>query len=302
MRRRIFYLAAGVLLLGAGSIGWMLLGLPPLKFVLRYGLFPGCEPTGETRTIEEIEFIEIGPGIAQLGSTHLAPPGDWLGTICAPLGLPWGRQPKPSNEMPVRWVEFRRGFWIAKTEISNGKFARFDPNLQRFTGMATDSHPAAAITWEQAVAYCRWLEEKTGLPIRLPSEAEWECACRAGSRSEYCFGDDPDRLSEFAWFQETTDFGSREVGRKRANAWGLHDMHGNVQEWCADTRHVVNDSLADAPRDGSAWVKPDSPWRVIRGGSWPRPPSSLRSSAAATSTRDSGGLDTGFRVAFTMPE
>ncbi len=119
MRKRVLLAVLVLLLVGVGYVAWTLAGLPPARFILRYGLCPGCEPTGQTFEAEDVTFVEIGPGIFRMGSTFNAEGGDWLGKICAPFGLPWGKKPEPSDEMPVHWVEFRHGFWIATTEITN---------------------------------------------------------------------------------------------------------------------------------------------------------------------------------------
>jgi hypothetical protein len=117
MRRLLLILAALVLLTGLGVVAWEVAGLPPVRMVWSYGFDFGPQPTGRTLTVEGIEFVEIGPGIFRMGSNHLAEGGDWLGRLCASLGLPWGRHPKPSSEMPVHWVEFRRGFCVVRREL-----------------------------------------------------------------------------------------------------------------------------------------------------------------------------------------
>jgi len=116
-----FFLIVMVLLLlaGLGIIAWTVAGLPPVRMVWHYGFSYGPEPTGRTLTVEGVEFVEIGPGCFQMGSEKNAEGGDWLGKLCARLGLPWGDHPKPSWEMPVHWVEFPRGLWIARTEVTN---------------------------------------------------------------------------------------------------------------------------------------------------------------------------------------
>ena len=116
--------------------------------------------------------------------------------------------------------------------------------------------------------YCAWLSEKSGQVIRLPSESEWECASRAGSKGEFCFGDNEKRLGEYAWYDQIPDGKAHEVGTRRANAWGLHDFHGNVWEWCEDSYH---ETYKGAPADGTAWTEggelwQGSPLRVHRGG------------------------------------
>ncbi|WP_295581914.1 formylglycine-generating enzyme family protein [uncultured Lamprocystis sp.] len=98
----------------------------------------------------------------------------------------------------------------------------------------TDDHPVVCISWNDARAYCDWLGEATGQRYGLPTEAQWEYACRAGSEGLYCFGDDALQLGAYAWYGRKSSDGTRPVGGKRANAWGLHDLHGNCWEWCAD--------------------------------------------------------------------
>ncbi len=109
-------------------------------------------------------------------------------------------------------------------------------NLYRRAGMSLDNsnHPITGISWHDAVAYAEWLSEKTGEKYTLPTEAQWEYACRAGSTGAYCFGDDIDQLENYAWYGENSDRTTHPVGEKRPNAWGLYDMHGNVWEWVMD--------------------------------------------------------------------
>jgi formylglycine-generating enzyme required for sulfatase activity len=127
------------------------------------------------------------------------------------------------------------------------------------------------VSWEDAKKYCAWLSAKSGRAIRLTSESEWECACRAGSDREFCFGDDEKPLGEYAWYDANSDNKAHEVGTRRANAWGLHDLHGNVWEWCEDTYH---ENYEGAPAGGTAWTEggvewePGAPFRVSRGGGW----------------------------------
>ncbi len=134
-------------------------------------------------------------------------------------------------------------------------------------------HPVVCVSWHDAVAYCEWLSRETGETYRLPSEAQWEYACRAGGEGAYCFGDDEERLSEFAWYYKNADMRTHSVGGKKPNAWGLYDVHGNVFEWCGDQWH---DSYVDAPTDGSAWFGGGKETRLLRGGAWSDYPVSCR--------------------------
>jgi len=102
-------------------------------------------------------------------------------------------------------------------------------------GYGKQGYPVIAVTHHAAMEYCRWLSEKTGKLYRLPTEAEWEWACRAGATTAYGFGDDPAKLGELEWFEKNSNDMPHPVGKKKPNAWGLHDMHGNVAEWCIDS-------------------------------------------------------------------
>lgn len=139
---------------------------------------------------------------------------------------------------------------------------RFKPYEE---GWGRGSRPVINVTWGDATAYCQWLYEKTGTPYRLPSEAEWEYACRAGSEGDYCFGNNVEKLKDYAWYNVSSNRQTHPVGTKQPNAWGLYDVHGNVWEWCQDTycRNYRN-----AHNDGSAREDMSTSDRVIRGGSW----------------------------------
>jgi formylglycine-generating enzyme required for sulfatase activity len=153
----------------------------------------------------------------------------------------------------------------------------------------TAQRPVESVTWEEAMEFCRRLSQRSGRRYTLPSEPQWEYACRAGTTSPYAFGvaltaelatlrfhtgrlDDPGAIAWDAEGQQTTP-----VLLHPANAWGLHDMHGNVWEWCLDHWHA---SYSGAPADGTAWIDPQAPAntdRVVRGGAWSDPPSDARS-------------------------
>ncbi len=234
--------------------------------VWRYGFSYGPEPTDGEKTFEGVEFVEIGPGCFRMGSREGAESGDLLGQWCSRFGLPWGDQPELSDEMPVHWVEFQRGFFIAETEVTNQEYEVFNLEYRRSPLSQGDRCPVVEISWVDAREYCGWLSEQSGFIIRLPSESEWECACRAGSDGEFCFGDDEDLLPGYAWFKANSDGRAHEVGTRRGNAWGLHDFHGNVWEWCED---ILRNDFENAPADGTAWTQGEiAPVRVGRGGSW----------------------------------
>jgi len=125
--------------------------------------------------------------------------------------------------------------------------------------------PVRRVKWTDAVAYAQWKSEREGKKYRLPTEAEWEYACRAGAESKYCFGDDEAQLGEYAWYANNAEKVTHNVGTKKPNTWGLYDMHGNVWEWCLD-RYA--DNYTDTPCDGSAYAVASEKGRVLRGGSY----------------------------------
>jgi len=270
VKRVILIVLVLLLLSGIGVVAWTVAGLPPVRMGWRYGFSYGPEPTSRTLTVEGVEFVEIGPGCFRMGSRQGAEGGDLLGQWCSRFGLPWGDQPLPSDEIPVHWVEFPRGFWIARTEVTNAQYEAFDPDHERFGYWPGDNDPVVDVSCEDAKMYCAWLGEQSGQAVRLPSESEWECACRAGSDREFCFGDDEKRLEEYAWYSENSGGKAHAVGTRRANAWGLYDFHGNVWEWCEDAYHA---NYKGAPSDGSAWTEGGEEaeggnrLRIFRGGS-----------------------------------
>ncbi|WP_100920160.1 formylglycine-generating enzyme family protein [Candidatus Thiodictyon syntrophicum] len=132
-------------------------------------------------------------------------------------------------------------------------------------GWGRGRRPVIEVSWEDAAAYCVWLTEQTGWTYRLPSEAQWEYACRAGTQTRWSFGDDERALGNHAWFKDNSDGKTHPVGEKQPNPWGLHDLHGNVWEWVQDHWHY---HYQGAPTDGSAWEDAAGGSRVLRGGDW----------------------------------
>ncbi|MEZ6057914.1 MAG: formylglycine-generating enzyme family protein [Planctomycetaceae bacterium] len=144
--------------------------------------------------------------------------------------------------------------------------------------------PAVTMTQYAAKQYSKWLSGITGQQFRLPTEAEWEYACRAGTKTPWSFGDDPEKIGEYAWFKgNSDDNGAHKVGLLKPNAWGIHDMHGNVAEWVLDmykedgyTRLKGKEGLTGIT--ALAW--PDEEWpRIVRGGSWENDPIECRSAS-----------------------
>ncbi len=159
------------------------------------------------------------------------------------------------------------------------------PYVEMSFGMGKDGYPAISMTQHAANKYCQWLSAKTGEFYRLPTEAEWEYACRAGTTTKYFFGDDESKLGEYEWFEKNSDFKYQKVGRKKPNPWGLYDMHGNAAEWCLDQYEPNYQSRATAVSP-DAWIKQRTPYQqVVRGGSWDDTPEKLRSAARRASDK-----------------
>ncbi|MCK5925964.1 MAG: SUMF1/EgtB/PvdO family nonheme iron enzyme, partial [Methylococcales bacterium] len=179
-----------------------------------------------------------------------------------------------------RMVEIKSPFYISQFPVT---FAEYDvfcrennliyqSNLSSVTYIKEKiQHPVTNVSWFDAIAYCNWLSEKTGKHYKLPSEIEWEYACRANSQSAYYYGTDPKKLKEYAWYQKNSNGESHPVGLKRPNIWGLYDMHGNIWEWtstedienCTEESHYVSANKSNYP--------------IVRGGSWDDLPWWLRS-------------------------
>jgi formylglycine-generating enzyme required for sulfatase activity len=162
-----------------------------------------------------------------------------------------------------------------------------DPYTDMTFGMGKRSYPAICMTQHAARTFCHWLSAKTGRYYRLPTEAEWEYACRAGTKTAYSFGDDIDQLGDYAWHYDNSNEVYSKVRTKKPNPWGLYDMHGNVAEWVldqheADTYSSFNGKTASNPLRIPLKLFP----RVVRGGSWDDDPELLRSAARVGSNED----------------
>ena len=188
----------------------------------------------------------------------------------------------------TRWDEFR-GFMLRVAEVyrdpdpvAAAVSSPTPPYVEMSFGMGITGFPAISMTQHAANKYAQWLSAKTGRFYRLPTEAEWEYACRAGGDSAYAFGDDPSELDGHGWYAENSDSQYRQVGTAKPNPWGLHDMHGNVWEWTLDQyreSYPAGEGALVSP-----WVQADRLYpRVVRGGSWMDDAASLRCGARRAS-------------------
>jgi formylglycine-generating enzyme required for sulfatase activity len=208
------------------------------------------------------------------------------------MGSPSDEEGRYSDEGPVHHVNIGNAFYMGKYEVTQKQWREImGDNPSHFKG---DDLPVDKVSWNEVQEFIKKLNEKEGTDkYRLPSEAEWEYACRAGTTTRYSFGDDESELDDYAWYSENSDGKTHPVGQKKPNSWGLYDMHGNVWEWVQDSWH---DSYNGAPADGSAW-EGDGADRVIRGGCWNDPAGYCRSAARDCNDPHSGlSYAVGFRI------
>lgn len=204
-----------------------------------------------------------------------------------------------ATERPLHKVELRAPVAIACDPVTERDYAPFAPG---HVAEPADL-PVVNVSWDDANAYCAWLGEQTGQPWRLPSEGEWEIACRAGTDTAFFTGDAlPPGSANYLYNEsgERVGPGRRtSVDSYPANDWGLRDMHGNVAEWCADAWHPSHEGAAP---DGSprAGLRDDA--RVVRGGAWDLLPRLLRSSSRDGLPPRTRRDNLGFRLALTLPE
>ena len=202
----------------------------------------------------------------------LIPAGEFL------MGSPDSDKDASDDEKPQHRVRITQPFYLGVYQVTQGQYrAVTGANPSHFKG--SDDLPVESVSWHDAIAFCNKLSEREGLKpyyqldaatrsggegYRLPTEAEWEYACRAGSTTRYSFGDDAASLGEYAWFNGNSGGKTHPVGQKRPNAFGLYDMHGNVWEWCWDVYAAYNANSPGADPDGPSGAS----GRVIRGGCW----------------------------------
>jgi formylglycine-generating enzyme required for sulfatase activity len=197
------------------------------------------------------------------------------------------------NEGPVHRLRITKPFYLGVYEVTQADYENVvGENPSEFKGAA---RPVECVSWEDAVAFCRKLSAKEGHEYRLPTEAEWEYACRAGSAGRYCFGDDESELGRYAWYEDNAGGTTHPVGQKEPNAWGLYDVHGNVWEWCTDWYgNYGPDAVIDPPGPESG------SYRVDRGGGWSCSAGRCRAAYRGRCGPSGRGYSLGFRLARTV--
>ncbi len=178
---------------------------------------------------------------------------------------------QPKNETPRHKVIISEAFYMGKYEVTQEQWYKVMGNnpahfKSERIGMSSQNHPVEKVSWDNAQEFIRKLNAKEGTnAYRLPTEAEWEYAARAGSETVYYFGDDADRLGEYAWYLGNAERKTHPAGQLKPNAWGLYDMHGNVLEWCQDWygEDYYSHSPSKDPQGPASGSR-----RVVRGGDW----------------------------------
>lgn len=253
-------------------------------------------------------YTNIIPGTDVKYSMVAIPGGEFM------IGSPDAEPGRQTDEGPQKKVKISP-FWMGQFEITWNEYELFmfpddekklrehfptDPEINKLSdavtrpskpyvemsfGMGKDGFPAIAMTQHGANKYCHWLSAKTGHFYRLPTEAEWEYASRAGTTTTFYFGDDISKLPEYAWFEKNSDFKYQKIGKKKPNAWGLYDMYGNVLEWVID-QYDSGYYASFSANTLDPWLKATKPYpHSARGGSWDDPQEKCRSAARRGSDR-----------------
>jgi formylglycine-generating enzyme required for sulfatase activity len=224
------------------------------------------------------------------------------------VDIPAGKFNMGSNEYedekPIHQV-IVPAFQIGKYPVTQAQYqAVMGNNPSRFSG--NPQNPVESVTWFNAQAFCEKLSQLTGKNYRLPTETEWEYACRAGTETLFSFGDDREQLGDYAWFDGNSNNTTHPVGEKQPNPWEIYDMHGNVWEWCADQHHENYVNKPDNIRENGSLA-----WRdnnitnassiIRRGGSWCRDPLVCSSAYRGRSVAEICNHDIGFRVVCDLP-
>ncbi|HEY2973251.1 MAG TPA: formylglycine-generating enzyme family protein [Pyrinomonadaceae bacterium] len=220
---------------------------------------------------------------------------NWLGMELVylwPESFTMGSNNGSGDEKPVHPVTIKEGFYMGRYEVTQAEWYQIMGNSPSFFN--GDRLPVEQVSWDDVRSFLNILNQQARarqdeFEYRLPTEAEWEYACRAGTTGDYA-GD----VDKMAWHAHNSGNQSHPVGKQQPNAFGLYDMHGNVREWCEDWYHG---NYVGAPTDGSAWLSGgEQEYRVLRGGSWYSLAVNLRSAIRYGNTPDLHGNDIGFRV------
>jgi formylglycine-generating enzyme required for sulfatase activity len=258
-----------------GHRSWICLAIGPVLLIALIAL-GGCSKNGTSgkqpaagaivKNSNGMEFGYVPSGSFQMGSDNGDP-----------------------NEKPVHQVTFASGFYLGRYEVTQAQWQKVMGNNPSTFSSCGENCPVEQVSWDDTQEFIKKLNaQNDGYQYRLPSESEWEYACRAGAT-----GDNAGDPNSMAWYTSNAGYKTHPVGQKLANAWGLFDMHGNVSEWVTDYQYNNYDG---APTDGSARGKGVSGDRMERGGSWLLDDKHLRSAQRSEAPSDYRWKDVGFRL------
>ena len=243
------------------------------------------QPQLKAEAVPKELALDLGNGV-QL-ELALIPAGKFV------MGSPQTEEGRSDDETQHE-VKLTKPFHIGKFEVTQEQYRQvMGTNPSHFRGRDL---PVEMVSWDDALEFCKKASERTGKTVRLPTEAEWEYACRAGTKTAYYTGDGEADLDQAAWHIKNSDNTTHPVGQKVPNAWGLCDMHGNVLEWCQDVYALYKAEAATDPQG-----PPQGQCPVLRGGSWYVTPSSCRSPSRFKYPRVLRNNFFGFRVAVNVP-
>jgi formylglycine-generating enzyme required for sulfatase activity len=234
----------GGILIGGGTLAFALLAAMVMGMVRRRSFWPQFSLLGLLAFMSALSIVSYG------------------GVLWWQAEQAWANSDR--YEMPAHEVTLAQPFYMGKFEVTQEQYEKITKsNPSHFKGAR---NPVEGVSWDDAQAFCKQMSQKTGRSVRLPSEAEWEYACRAGTSTWFYNGDRNEDLRRVGWYDKNSADRTHPVGEKEPNVFGLYDMHGNVWEWVEDDWH---DDYTGAPTDGSAWIETHrGDGRVLRGGSW----------------------------------
>ena len=333
--KRMFRATMALIFFGCIGVYWLATGEKPDETAYRYIICPwisleGClsvkSPSPSPQPNPEIAAVVTPLPLDRVLTTQeeraLRPKDEFQECATCPrmvvvpagrfnMGSPLDDKDRSSDEEPMHEVTIAKAIAVGKFEVTFAEWVAcvLDGGCQSNRspsdhGWGLGTRPVINVSWNDAKEYAAWLSRKTGKGYRLLTEAEWEYAARAGTRTPFHTGvtiakDQANYGDDFAIISGSGEFRNRTVavGSFAANAFGLHDMHGNVREWVEDCWHG---SYVSAPMDGSAWTAGDCSRRVLRGGSWNNYPGHLRSAGRSRYSTGFRLKDLGFRLGRTL--